>query len=160
MAAGGIGSAGGGGGSDGFDYRQTRQTPDWSENAVAGDHLWSSTSVSVDVCYVGDSDCVVSVWQCVLGRLSRFCSFKLINIQLQSIYLIIIIIFVRILNASYSHSNGGRRSVGGRAGSLNYYNSISLWKILLLFDRKFFDYPFHLIICFHDDLICAIRMFI
>ena len=27
---------------------------------MAGDHLWSPTSVSVDVCYVGDNDCVVS----------------------------------------------------------------------------------------------------
>lgn len=27
---------------------------------MAGDHLWSPTSVSVDFCYVGDSDCVVS----------------------------------------------------------------------------------------------------
>ncbi|XP_055612047.1 eye-specific diacylglycerol kinase isoform X2 [Uranotaenia lowii] len=37
--------------------RQIRCTPDWSENAVSGDHLWVPTSVSGDFCYVGDSDC-------------------------------------------------------------------------------------------------------
>ncbi|XP_065072837.1 eye-specific diacylglycerol kinase isoform X2 [Ochlerotatus camptorhynchus] len=37
--------------------RQIRCTPDWSENAVSGDHLWVPTSVSGDCCYVGDSDC-------------------------------------------------------------------------------------------------------
>ncbi|XP_039453074.1 eye-specific diacylglycerol kinase isoform X4 [Culex pipiens pallens] len=37
--------------------RQIRCTPDWSENAVSGDHLWVPTSVSGDCCYLGDSDC-------------------------------------------------------------------------------------------------------
>ncbi|XP_053678775.1 eye-specific diacylglycerol kinase [Anopheles nili] len=37
--------------------RQIRCTPDWSENAVSGDHLWVPTSVSGDCCYVGDNDC-------------------------------------------------------------------------------------------------------
>ncbi|CRK97224.1 CLUMA_CG010621, isoform B [Clunio marinus] len=37
--------------------RQIRNTPDWSDNAVSGDHLWVSTSVSGDCCYVGDNDC-------------------------------------------------------------------------------------------------------
>ncbi|XP_037029627.1 eye-specific diacylglycerol kinase isoform X3 [Bradysia coprophila] len=41
----------------GDSARQIRQTPDWSENAVANDHLWVPTSVSGDFCYVGDSDC-------------------------------------------------------------------------------------------------------
>lgn len=44
----------------GDSARQIRQTPDWSENAVANDHLWVPTSVSGDFCYVGDSDCTVS----------------------------------------------------------------------------------------------------
>ncbi|KAK9497653.1 hypothetical protein O3M35_004341 [Rhynocoris fuscipes] len=34
-----------------------RTTPDWSENAVDGDHLWATTKESFDVCYVGDQDC-------------------------------------------------------------------------------------------------------
>ncbi|XP_055625331.1 eye-specific diacylglycerol kinase isoform X2 [Toxorhynchites rutilus septentrionalis] len=37
--------------------RQIRCTPDWSEDAVSGDHLWVSTSVSGDCCYLGDNDC-------------------------------------------------------------------------------------------------------
>uniref|UniRef100_A0A182MFD5 Uncharacterized protein n=1 Tax=Anopheles culicifacies TaxID=139723 RepID=A0A182MFD5_9DIPT len=41
--------------------RQIRCTPDWSENAVSGDHLWVPTSVSGDCCYVGDNDCTVSI---------------------------------------------------------------------------------------------------
>ncbi|XP_059617660.1 eye-specific diacylglycerol kinase [Phlebotomus argentipes] len=40
------------------DSRAIRCTPDWSENAVAGDHLWMPTSVSGDCCYVGDNECV------------------------------------------------------------------------------------------------------
>lgn len=55
IATGGLGT-----GDSAPDFRQVRCTPDWSENAVAGDHLWSPTSVSVDFCYVGDGDCVVS----------------------------------------------------------------------------------------------------
>lgn len=45
---------------DNSGSRQIRNTPDWSDNAVAGDHLWVSTSVSGDCCYVGDNDCTVS----------------------------------------------------------------------------------------------------
>lgn len=45
---------------DNSGSRQIRNTPDWSENAVSGDHLWVPTSVSGDCCYVGDSDCTVS----------------------------------------------------------------------------------------------------
>lgn len=43
--------------------RQPRQTPDWGENAVAGDHLWSPTSISGDFCYVGDTECTVRIIQ-------------------------------------------------------------------------------------------------
>ncbi|EAA06452.5 AGAP000519-PA [Anopheles gambiae str. PEST] len=54
--AGPAGSAGqqGGGGSGGGPIRCT---PDWSENAVSGDHLWVPTSVSGDCCCVGDNEC-------------------------------------------------------------------------------------------------------
>lgn len=45
---------------DSSGSRQIRNTPDWSDNAVAGDHLWVSTSVSGDCCYIGDNDCTVS----------------------------------------------------------------------------------------------------
>lgn len=45
---------------DSSGSRQIRNTPDWSDNAVSGDHLWIPTSVSGDCCYVGDSDCTVS----------------------------------------------------------------------------------------------------
>lgn len=48
--------------------RQIRCTPDWSENAVAGDHLWVPTSVSNDCCYVGDNDCTVSIQIFILDR--------------------------------------------------------------------------------------------
>ncbi|XP_053661168.1 eye-specific diacylglycerol kinase [Anopheles marshallii] len=60
-AAGSSGAAGGhlAPGARGGDPhgRQIRCTPDWSENAVSGDHLWVPTSVSGDCCYVGDNDC-------------------------------------------------------------------------------------------------------
>lgn len=46
---------------DSSSSRQIRNTPDWSDNAVSGDHLWVPTSVSGDCCYVGDSDCTVSI---------------------------------------------------------------------------------------------------
>ncbi|KPJ17190.1 Eye-specific diacylglycerol kinase, partial [Papilio machaon] len=37
--------------------RVLRATPDWSDTAISGEHLWSPTSVSGDCCYVGDADC-------------------------------------------------------------------------------------------------------
>ncbi|XP_045492841.1 eye-specific diacylglycerol kinase isoform X2 [Colias croceus] len=37
--------------------RVLRSTPDWSEAAISGEHLWQPTSVSGDCCYVGDSEC-------------------------------------------------------------------------------------------------------
>ncbi|KAJ3665035.1 hypothetical protein Zmor_000551 [Zophobas morio] len=37
--------------------RVLRSTPDWSEAATNGDHLWVPTSVSGDFCYSGDLDC-------------------------------------------------------------------------------------------------------
>uniref|UniRef100_A0A182FLG8 Diacylglycerol kinase n=1 Tax=Anopheles albimanus TaxID=7167 RepID=A0A182FLG8_ANOAL len=38
--------------------RQIRCTPDWSENAISGDHLWVPTAVSVDCCSLGEAECV------------------------------------------------------------------------------------------------------
>lgn len=46
---------------DSSGSRQIRNTPDWSDNAVSGDHLWVPTSVSGDCCYIGDNDCTVSI---------------------------------------------------------------------------------------------------
>ncbi|XP_021191867.1 eye-specific diacylglycerol kinase isoform X3 [Helicoverpa armigera] len=37
--------------------RVLRSTPDWSDTAISGEHLWSPTSVSGDCCYVGDAEC-------------------------------------------------------------------------------------------------------
>lgn len=39
------------------DTRQYRATPDWGESAINGDHLWTATSASGDLCYVGESEC-------------------------------------------------------------------------------------------------------
>ncbi|XP_075234118.1 retinal degeneration A [Lycorma delicatula] len=47
----------GGTGDGGVCERVLRSTPDWSETAVNGDHLWSPTSASGDFCYVGENDC-------------------------------------------------------------------------------------------------------
>ncbi|XP_046665823.1 eye-specific diacylglycerol kinase isoform X2 [Homalodisca vitripennis] len=50
---------GGGGADAGAEaaQRSIRSTPDWSEGAVNGDHLWSPTNASGDFCYVGEGDC-------------------------------------------------------------------------------------------------------
>ncbi|KAJ2950599.1 hypothetical protein O0L34_g8850 [Tuta absoluta] len=45
---------------DGGGARVLRSTPDWSDAAISGEHLWSPTSVSGDCCYVGDAECQVS----------------------------------------------------------------------------------------------------
>ncbi|XP_018115707.1 diacylglycerol kinase zeta isoform X2 [Xenopus laevis] len=36
---------------------QVRNTVDWSESAVYGDHLWFETNVSGDFCYLGEQNC-------------------------------------------------------------------------------------------------------
>nr|XP_032512304.1 diacylglycerol kinase iota-like [Danaus plexippus plexippus] len=43
--------------------RVLRSTPDWSDSAISGEHLWAPTSVSGDCCYVGDTECQVG-WFC------------------------------------------------------------------------------------------------
>lgn len=40
--------------------RKISQIPDWSESAIAGEHLWMPSSMSGDLCNVGDSECTVS----------------------------------------------------------------------------------------------------
>ncbi|XP_066247871.1 eye-specific diacylglycerol kinase [Euwallacea similis] len=44
--------------STGPAERLHKGTPDWSESATIGDHLWVSTAVSVEFCYVGDAECL------------------------------------------------------------------------------------------------------
>ncbi|CAB3236124.1 unnamed protein product [Arctia plantaginis] len=44
-------------GDTGGGARVLRSTPDWSDAAISGEHLWSPTSVSGDCCYVGDAEC-------------------------------------------------------------------------------------------------------
>ncbi|XP_022240157.1 eye-specific diacylglycerol kinase-like isoform X2 [Limulus polyphemus] len=39
------------------DTKALKSTPDWSETAKTGDHLWVPTSASGDLCYVGENDC-------------------------------------------------------------------------------------------------------
>nr|CAD7426429.1 unnamed protein product [Timema monikensis] len=43
--------------SGGDVYRSVRCTPDWSDSALNGEHLWVPTSASGDLCYVGEPDC-------------------------------------------------------------------------------------------------------
>ncbi|CAH0721639.1 unnamed protein product, partial [Brenthis ino] len=43
--------------SAGGSARVLRSTPDWSDAAISGEHLWAPTSVSGDCCYVGESEC-------------------------------------------------------------------------------------------------------
>ncbi|XP_065205629.1 eye-specific diacylglycerol kinase-like isoform X2 [Planococcus citri] len=38
--------------------RSIRSTPDWTDQAVNGEHLWVPTSVSGDFCYAGEQDCM------------------------------------------------------------------------------------------------------
>ncbi|XP_026747256.1 eye-specific diacylglycerol kinase isoform X1 [Trichoplusia ni] len=45
------------GDGSGGGARVLRSTPDWSDSAISGEHLWSPTSVSGDCCYVGDAEC-------------------------------------------------------------------------------------------------------
>ncbi|CAG9765348.1 unnamed protein product [Ceutorhynchus assimilis] len=44
--------------STGPAERTLKGTPDWGEPAAIGDHLWVSTSVSGEFCYVGDAECL------------------------------------------------------------------------------------------------------
>lgn len=46
--------------SENGERRVLRSTPDWTDEALCGDHLWVPTSASGDLCYVADQDCTVS----------------------------------------------------------------------------------------------------
>ncbi|KAJ7406093.1 Diacylglycerol kinase zeta [Pitangus sulphuratus] len=48
--------------------RQIRNTVDWSETAVYGEHIWFETSVSGDFCYVGEQNCMAKLLQKPLSR--------------------------------------------------------------------------------------------
>uniref|UniRef100_UPI00358EAF57 diacylglycerol kinase zeta-like isoform X2 n=1 Tax=Myxine glutinosa TaxID=7769 RepID=UPI00358EAF57 len=41
--------------------REPRSTVDWSESAFVGEHLWLDTSMSGDVCYVGEERCIARI---------------------------------------------------------------------------------------------------
>ncbi|XP_051747090.1 diacylglycerol kinase iota-like [Ctenopharyngodon idella] len=41
--------------------KELRNTVDWSENAVNGDHLWLETNCSGDLCYLGEETCLVKI---------------------------------------------------------------------------------------------------
>ncbi|XP_057365189.1 eye-specific diacylglycerol kinase-like isoform X3 [Daphnia carinata] len=43
--------------SENGERRVLRSTPDWTEEAINGDHLWVPTSASGDLCHVLDQDC-------------------------------------------------------------------------------------------------------
>ena len=45
--------------SENGERRVLRSTPDWTEEAINGDHLWMPTSASGDLCHVLDQDCTV-----------------------------------------------------------------------------------------------------
>ena len=48
--------------SENGERRVLRSTPDWTEEAINGDHLWMPTSASGDLCHVLDQDCTVIVF--------------------------------------------------------------------------------------------------
>ncbi|XP_054055804.1 diacylglycerol kinase zeta isoform X2 [Rissa tridactyla] len=48
--------------------RQIRNTVDWSETAVYGEHIWFETNVSGDFCYVGEQNCMAKLLQKPLSR--------------------------------------------------------------------------------------------
>uniref|UniRef100_A0A6Q2WPX5 Diacylglycerol kinase n=1 Tax=Esox lucius TaxID=8010 RepID=A0A6Q2WPX5_ESOLU len=48
--------------------RESCNTVDWSDNAQFGDHIWFETSVSGDICYVGEQYCVAKTMQKSVAR--------------------------------------------------------------------------------------------
>ncbi|XP_067413738.1 diacylglycerol kinase zeta isoform X3 [Emydura macquarii macquarii] len=48
--------------------RQIRNTVDWSETAIYGEHIWFETNISGDFCYVGEQNCVAKMLQRPLSR--------------------------------------------------------------------------------------------
>ncbi|GCB71128.1 hypothetical protein scyTo_0008770 [Scyliorhinus torazame] len=41
--------------------REMRTSPDWTESAIHGDHVWLETNVSGDYCYLGEENCLVKI---------------------------------------------------------------------------------------------------
>lgn len=52
--------------SENGERRVLRSTPDWTEEAINGDHLWVPTSASGDLCHVLDQDCTVTYFLILL----------------------------------------------------------------------------------------------
>lgn len=61
------------------EAKKISQVPDWSDTAQAGEHLWQSTSISGDFCYVGESECSVRQNKKLLCFLTFY--FSLFNVH-------------------------------------------------------------------------------
>lgn len=59
--------------SENGERRTLRSTPDWTDEAVNGDHLWVPTSASGDLCYVTDPEGNVSQHVCFLFSIVSLC---------------------------------------------------------------------------------------
>ncbi|XP_072915053.1 diacylglycerol kinase iota isoform X3 [Hemitrygon akajei] len=53
--------------------REMRTCPDWTENAINGDHIWVETNASGDFCYVGEENCLVKTAKSVPRRKCAAC---------------------------------------------------------------------------------------
>ncbi|XP_059508258.1 diacylglycerol kinase iota [Stegostoma tigrinum] len=53
--------------------REMRTSPDWTENAINGDHVWLETNVSGDYCYLGEENCLVKITKSVPRRKCAAC---------------------------------------------------------------------------------------
>ncbi|XP_034152657.1 diacylglycerol kinase zeta isoform X12 [Esox lucius] len=48
--------------------REIRNSCDWTENALYGEHIWFETNVSGDFCYVGEQHCIAKTLQKSIAR--------------------------------------------------------------------------------------------
>ncbi|XP_078077475.1 diacylglycerol kinase iota-like [Mustelus asterias] len=53
--------------------REMRTCPDWTENAINGDHVWLETNVSGDYCYLGEENCLVKITKSAPRRKCAAC---------------------------------------------------------------------------------------
>ncbi|XP_055506337.1 diacylglycerol kinase iota [Leucoraja erinacea] len=53
--------------------REMRTSPDWTENALNGDHIWMETNASGDFCYLGEENCLVKITRSVPRRKCAAC---------------------------------------------------------------------------------------
>ncbi|XP_051886107.1 diacylglycerol kinase iota isoform X2 [Pristis pectinata] len=53
--------------------REMRTCPDWTENAINGDHIWVETNASGDFCYLGEENCLVKIAKSVPRRKCAAC---------------------------------------------------------------------------------------